>query len=358
MVNYFKKMKSGDKIKFFVGLVFVLIILFLAVHAWADSSMNHETMDSDRLAATLRKGLFTKYLDSSSVTAWQNLITTLNQKGETLHAKRVAWICFIHPRYSGRRAGAMSLINMYDLSDPQEVSALFSIDNDCLRRTFVDLAEGGYFLKYSIAPQLAELLEDKIYLRRNRQGRLVRILRALYHYSDSSVVSKVAKYLDDESKKVREVSARTLGKITGHTFSRTGDMDFTPPSYYVIKAKIWWSMNKGRAEYTSAEKHLKQPYTESEPKQQTQEEMLRSQVAQLQNMDFIVWGKAFNELFEFGVESESVLVKTLLENASLNQADAVYRDILIRLIEFFREKRKTTSEYQYKKNYDFREFCY
>jgi hypothetical protein len=117
-------------------------------------------------------------------------------------------------------------------------------------------------------------------------------------------------------------------------------------------------MNKGRAEYTSAEKHLKQPYRVSEPKQQTQEEVLRSQVAQLQNTDFLVWAKAFNELFEFGVENESVLIKTLLENASLKQVDAVYRDILIRLIKFFKEKRKTTSEYQYKKYYDYREFCY
>lgn len=348
----------SSRVELLVGLVFILMTFLLAVHAWADSSMNHETMDSDRLATTLRKGLFTKYLDSSSVIAWKNLIMTLNQKGETLHAKRVAWICLIHPRYAARRVGATSLINMYDLSNPQEVSALLSIDNDCLRTTFVDLAEGGVFVKYNIAPQMAELLEDERYLRRNRQGRLVKILRALYHYSDTSVVSKVAKYLDDESKKVREVSARTLGKLTGHTFSRTGDMDLTPSSYYVTKAKVWWSMNKGRAEYTSAEKHLKQTHGESGPKQKSQEEVLRSQVAQLQKTDFLVWAKAFNELFEFGVENESVLVKTLLENASSNQVDAVYRDILIRLIEFFKEKRKTTSGYQYKKNYDFREFCY
>ena len=198
-------MKSGDKIKFFIGLVFILMTLLLAVNAWTDDSTNHETMYSDRLATTIRNGLFTKFLDSSSVTAWKNLIMTLNQKGEALHAKRVAWICLIHPRYTGRRIGAMSLINTYDLSDPQEVSALLSIDNDCLRTTFVDLAEDGYLRKYNIAPQIAELLEDERYLRRNRQGRLVYILRALYHYSDTTVVSKVAKYLGDESKKVREV---------------------------------------------------------------------------------------------------------------------------------------------------------
>ncbi|MEJ2658759.1 MAG: hypothetical protein P8012_16485, partial [Desulfobacterales bacterium] len=186
----------------------------------------------------------------------------------------------------------------------------------------------------------------------------VYIMRALYLYSDTSVVSKVAKYLEDERKIVRELSARTLGKITGHTFSRTGDMDFTPSLYYVTKAKIWWRMNKGRSEYTSAEKHLKQPNRESGSSQQTREEVLRSQVAQLQNTDFLVWAKAFNELFEFGVENESVPIKPLLEKASSNPADAVYRDILIRLIEFYREKRKTASEYQYKKNYDYRAFCY
>ena len=332
--------------------------VLLAVHAWADASVNRETMDSDRLSATLRNGLFTKYLDSSSVTAWKNLIMTLKRNGESLHAKRVAWVCFLHPRYAGRRLGAMSLINMYDLSDPQEVSALLSIDNDCLRTTFVKLAADGYFVKYNIAPQLAELLEDKTYLRRNRQGRLVTILRALYLYSDTSVVRKVATYLDDERKIVRELSARTLGKITGHTFSRKGDMDFTPSSYYVTKAKIWWRMNKGRSEYTSAEKHLKQPCRESGSSQQTQEEILRLRVAQLQNTDFLVWSKAFNELFEFSVENASVSIKPLLEEASSNPVDAVYRDILIRLIGFYKEKRKTASEYQYKKNYDYREFCY
>ena len=117
-------------------------------------------------------------------------------------------------------------------------------------------------------------------------------------------------------------------------------------------------MNKERAEYKPAEKHLKQPYRNSEPKQQPQEEILRSKITRLQNTDFLVWAKAFNELFEFGVENESLLIRTLLENPSSNQVDAVYRKILIRLITFFNEKRKTTSEYQYKKSYDFRMFCY
>jgi hypothetical protein len=358
MAHYFKKIKLKNRVKFFNGLLFVLMTLLLAVHAWADSSINRETMDSDRLAATLRKGLFTKYLGSSSAAAWKNLIMTLKQNNEILHAKRVAWICLIHPLHAGRRVGAISLIDMYDLSNPQEVSALLSLDNDCLRTTFVNLAEDGYYVKYNIAPQLAELLEDKRYLRLNRQGRLFHIIRALYLYSDTSVVSKIAKYLDDERKIVREVSARTIGKMTGHTFSRTGDMDFTPSWYYVTKAKIWWSMNRGRSEYTSSEKYLKQPYRESGSKQQTQEEVFRSRVAQLQNTDFLVWATAFNELFEFGVENDPLPIKTLFEKASSNPVDAVYRDTLIRLIEFYREKKKTSSEYQYKKNYDYKKFCY
>lgn len=358
MAKNMKKSKSGDKIKLFVGIVFILAILSLAEHARADDFMNHEIIDRGRLATILKEGLITKSLDSASVVAWKTLIATLNQKGETLHAKRVAWICLIHPLYAGRRVGAMSLINMYDLSDPQEVSTLLAIDNDCLRTTFVDLAEDGYFVKYDVAPQIAELLEDERYLRRNRQGRLVYILRALYHCTDKSVVSKVAKYLDNESKKVREVSARTLGKITGHTFYRTGDMDLTPPSYYIAKAKIWCHMNKDRTEYKSVKKHLKQPYRNSEPKRQTQGDDLRSHVIQLQSMDFLLWSKAFNELLEFGVEHESSLIKTLLENASANQVDAVYTEILLRLIEFFKENKKTASEYQYKKRYDFKEFCY
>ncbi len=351
-------MKSGDKIKFSAGSVFISMALLFAVHAWADSSVNRETMDSDRLAATLRKGLFTKYLGSSSAAAWKNLIMTLKQNGEILQAKRVAWVCLMHPRHAGRGGGAISLINMYDLSNPQEVSALLSLDNDCLRTTFVNLAEGGCYVKYNIAPQLAELLEDKRYLRRNSQGRLVHLIRALYLYSDTSVVSKVAKHLDDERKIVREVSARTLGKMTGHTFSRTGDMDFTPSWYYITKAKIWWRMNKGRSEYTSAEKHLKQPYEESGPRQQSQKDFLRSRFVQLQHTDFLVWTKAFSELFEFGVENQSVPMETISEKVSSDPVDAVYRDILIRLVEFYRQKRKTLSEYQYKKHYDYRKFCY
>jgi bacterioferritin (cytochrome b1) len=116
-------------------------------------------------------------------------------------------------------------------------------------------------------------------------------------------------------------------------------MDFTPTMYYLKKAKIWWRMNKHRPEYRPAEKHLQQRYTDSEPKKQIQEGDLRMQVTQLQNTDFLVWGKTFNELFEFGLEHESTRIKTLLENASVSQVDVVYTEILMRLIEYYNGKK-------------------
>jgi hypothetical protein len=36
------------RVELLAGLVLILMTLLLAVHAWADSSMNHETMDSGR----------------------------------------------------------------------------------------------------------------------------------------------------------------------------------------------------------------------------------------------------------------------------------------------------------------------
>jgi len=342
----------------FFAFALMGVILRPAAPAIADDAVKHETMTSDSLAILLNNGLFIKSLDSTSVNAWKELITTLNNKKETLHAKRVAWICLIHPLAAGRRLGATALINMYDLSDPQEVSVLLGLDNDCLRTIFVDLAEDGYLIKYNIAPQIAELLEDEKHLRNNRQVRLVNILRALYHYTDTSVVSNVAKYLGDPDKRVRVVSARTLGKITGHTFSRTGDMDFTPAAYYITKAKIWWLINKDRPEYQPAEKHPIQRYRPPELKKQTPEDFLRLQVTHLQDMDFIVWAEAFNGLLEFGVEHEPSLFKPLLESASVNPVDAVYTEILMRFIEFYSKKRKTVSEYQYNKYYDIKELCH
>ena len=252
----------------------------------------------------------------------------------------------------------MELINMVDLSDPQEVSALLAIDNDCLRNMFVELTENGYFTRYAIAPQIAELLEDENYLRRNRQGRLVHILRALYHYTDNSVVSRVAKYLDDPSNKVREISARTLGKITGHTFSKTGDMDLTPTAYYVNKAKVWWSINKNRPEYTHSEKRQKQHYNGLEAKKQIRDDGLRIQVARLQATDFLVWTVAFNRLLEFGMENESALVKSLQEDQAVSPVNSAYREILMRLVTFYNGKRKTTSEYRFRNSFDIKEFCY
>ena len=189
------------------------------------------------------------------------------------------------------------------------------------------------------------------------QGRLVKLLRALYHYNDKSIVSIVAQFMVDPSKKIREVSARTLGKLTGHTFSRTGDMDLTPPAYYVEKARIWWLINKSRPEYRRAEKRQEQRYRAPDLTKQNPEDFLRTQVAHLQNRDFLVWASAFNRLLEFCVEHESSFLITLLESASIQEVDKVYTKTLIRLIEFYNRKRKTTSEYRYKKSYDIKEFC-
>ncbi|MBT8366196.1 MAG: hypothetical protein KJP23_15965 [Deltaproteobacteria bacterium] len=340
---------------FFITLIFVFPHSITPRSAW--DSKDQETSEAPGFATFLKNHLFTKSFDKASVVAWKELITMLIEKGETQHAKRVSWILLFHPRTAGRRAGAMALINTYDLSDPHEVSSLLSIDNDCLRTTFVDLAEDGYFIKFPIAPQMAELLEDERYLRKHRQGRLVKILRALYHYSDKSVVSSVAEFLYDPSKKVREVTARTLGKLTGHKFSRTGDMDLTPPVYYVEKAKIWWLLNKSSPEYKSNGKRQEQERRAPDLTEQTPENFLRTQVAHLQDKDFLVWAAAFNRLLEFGVEHESSFLINLLESASGQEVDATYTETLIRLIEFYNKKRKTLSEYIYRKNYDINEYC-
>ncbi len=316
-----------------------------------------EEVPINELSALLTDGLATSSFDLASAAAWKGLITDLTERGEVLQAKRVAWLLLFHPKSRGRRAGVRVLIDMYDHSDPQEVAALLALDNDCVRTAFVHLAEDGFLSEYPIAPQLAALLVDERFLRTNRQGRLVYTLRALYHYSDKSVVGNVADLLDDPNEKVREVSARTLGKLTGHTFSRTGDMDFTPKSYYVTKARVWWFMNKGRPEYSSVDEPQKRGYHAPELTQQTSEEILRVQVANLQNNDFLVWTTTFKRLLEFGVEHDSPALKALLEDAPVNQVDAVYTQTLLRLIEFYNQKRETTSDYIYNKHYDIKKFC-
>jgi hypothetical protein len=120
-------------------------------------------MDSAGLASIIREGLFTKFFDSAGAASWRGLIATLKRRGETLHAKGVAWISLFHPLVAGRKGGAMALINMYDFSDPKEVAVLLAIDNDCLRKMFVELAEGGFLVKYAIAPHLAGLFCSSVY---------------------------------------------------------------------------------------------------------------------------------------------------------------------------------------------------
>jgi hypothetical protein len=349
-------MRTYVHISISFALALLLVLPRPIPDAMADDARDQETMNE--LAALLANGLATESFDLASVAAWKEVITDLTAKGETLQAKRVAWLLLFHPRSRGRRAGARALIGMYDHSDPQEVGGLVALDNDCVRTAFVDLAEDGYLSEYPIAPQLAELLVDERFLRRNRQGRLVYTLRALYHYSDKSVVSKVADYLDDPNERVKEVSARTLGKLTGHTFSKTGDMDFTPKSYYITKARVWWFMNKGRPEYGSVEKPRKRRYHAPELTKQTPEKVLRVQVAHLQNKDFLVWTTTFSKLLELGVEHDSSTLTALLEDAPVNQVDAVYTRTLARLVEFYNKKRETMSDYKYGKHYDIKKFCF
>jgi hypothetical protein len=156
----------------YISIYFLIAIIFVLprsiMPASAEDAKNQETPESYGIATILKNKLSTISFDKASVVATKELITTLNNKGETMHARRVAWTLLFHPRGGGRGAGAMALINTYDLYDPQEASALLSIDNDCLRTFFVNLAEGGYFRKYPIAPRMAALLENERYLRRHR----------------------------------------------------------------------------------------------------------------------------------------------------------------------------------------------
>ena len=117
-------------------------------------------------------------------------------------------------------------------------------------------------------------------------------------------------------------------------------------------------MNKGRPEYGSVEKSREQRYHAPELTGQTPEEILRVQVALLQNKDFLVWTTTFSRLLELGVEHNSSTLKALLEDAPVNQVDAVYTQTLMRLIEFYNKKRETISEYKYNKHYDIKKFCF
>jgi hypothetical protein len=186
----------------------------------------------------------------------------------------------------------------------------------------------------------------------------VRLLRALYHYKDISVACKVARYLGDPIEKVRENAARTLGKMTGHTFSKTGDMDFTPRAYYITKARIWWRLNKDRPEYNTKEKHIDRCLENPVPAERTGEDHLHRLAAWLWGNDFPLWSRAFRGLLEFGVENEKDLVRVLEERPSTIGVDAVYGEILLRLCEFYSGKRETQSVYKFKKYYDITEFCY
>jgi hypothetical protein len=117
-------------------------------------------------------------------------------------------------------------------------------------------------------------------------------------------------------------------------------------------------MNKGRPEYGSMEKSGERQYGAAELTKQTSEDILRIQVAHLQSKDFLVWTTTFSRLLELGVEHDLPSLAALLENASVNQVDAVYTETLKRLIEYYNKKRDTTSVYNYNKHYDINKFCF
>ena len=99
-------------------------------------------------------------------------------------------------------------------------------------------------------------------------------------------------------------------------------------------------------------------FKDPEPEEHVGEDRLYRFSVRLRGNDFVLWGRAFKGLLEFGVENEKALVKILQERPSASRVDAVYTEILLRLCGFYNRKRKTTSEYRFKKYYDVKEFCY
>ena len=151
----------------------VSLLLFLAfvvassstavLAATAVDAGGRQTADDSSIAHLLRQQLATRSLDSASVASWQQAFRLLVEKGEILHARRVAWMLLYHPRSTGRTQGAMALMSTHDLADPVQATALLAIDNDCLRSTFLDLAEDGYFVEYPLGPSIARMLDDESY---------------------------------------------------------------------------------------------------------------------------------------------------------------------------------------------------
>ena len=279
-------------------------------------------------------------MDDHSIGAREKIVKTLMEKGEILNARRIAWLLLYNHKVQGKNNGAWYLLSTYDLSDPSEVAHLLAVNNPCVIGEFVDRAEGGWLAKFPVSQQTASLLGNEEYIRKNRQGRVVKILRALYHFGDKSVASQVAPFLKDANPQIRKTAAWTLGHITGHTFARTNEFDFTPTAYYVAKARAWWLMNKGDSKYKPKDPPINiKPFRAEDLRENTPKENILRRIKQLGIEDFPVWTESFRTLLEYGVSHDW---KGMLDLLNMNEFDPEL-EIWIRelelMIEMYGEKK-------------------
>lgn len=255
-------------------------------------------------------------MDDNSIAARKKIVKTLMEKGEILNARRMAWLLLYNHKVHGRNNGAWYLLSTYDLSNLSEVEHLLALNSPCILNEFVDRAEGGWLTKFPVARQTADLLRNEEYIKTNRQVRVVKILRSIYHFGDKSVASHVAPFLKDANPRIRKTAARTLGHITGHTFARTGEFDLTPPAYYVAKARAWWLMNQKNPKYKPKGPPIKVKHFRAEDlRENTPKENILRRIKQLRTEDFLVWTETFRTLLEYGVYYDW---KGMLDILSLN----------------------------------------
>jgi len=278
--------------------------------------------------------------DDKSVAARKEIIKTLMEKGEILKARLIAWLLLYNHKVHGGNNGAWYLLSTYDLSNPSEVAYLLALNNSCVLNEFVDRAAGGWLAKFPVAQQTASLLGNEEYIRTNRQFRVVKLLRALYHFGDKSVASQVAPFLEDANPRIRKTAARTLGHITGHTFARTGEYDFTPTAYYVAKARAWWFMNQNNPKYKPKEPPINvRPFRAEAIAEDTSKENILRRIKQLGTEDLLIWTEAFRTLLEYGVNHDW---KRMLDLLSLNEFDpeiGIWIRELELMIEVYSEKK-------------------
>ena len=286
------------------------------------------------------KGSYGHQIDDHSIAARKKIVKTLMRKGEILNARRIAWLLLYNHKVHGRNNGAWYLLSTYDLSNQSEVAHLLALNNPCVLNEFVDWAEGGWLAKFSVSQQTASLLGNEEYIRTHRQGKVVKIFRALYHFGDKSVASQVAPFLKDTNSRLRKDAARTLGHITGHTFARTGEFDFTPTAYYIAKARAWWLMNQNNPIYKPKSPPIKvKQFRAEDLRENTPKENVLRRIKQLETEDFPVWTETFRTLLEYGVYHDW---KGMLDILSLNIFDPEI-EIWIRelelMIEIYSEKK-------------------